>query len=57
MGESENLNPELFQRFIDKVALGEIKPAIDKTFTIDEIVEAHEYMEANRATGKLVVIP
>lgn len=34
---------------------GELSPIIDKTFTLENIVEAHEYMESNQQTGKIVV--
>jgi NADPH:quinone reductase-like Zn-dependent oxidoreductase len=30
--------------------------ALDRTFTMDEIADAHRYMESNQATGKLVVV-
>ena len=29
---------------------------VDRVFTLDEIVDAHRYMEGSRATGKLVVV-
>lgn len=56
MGEASNLSVELLQEFVDGVANGKNQIKIDRTFTIDEIVEAHRYMEANLATGKLVVL-
>lgn len=34
---------------------GKLKPAIDRTFTLDQIVEAHRYMEAGQQNGKIVV--
>ncbi|MGH8503526.1 MAG: zinc-dependent alcohol dehydrogenase family protein [Gammaproteobacteria bacterium] len=34
---------------------GALKPTIAKTFTLDEIVEAHRYMESNQQFGKIVV--
>jgi NADPH:quinone reductase-like Zn-dependent oxidoreductase len=34
---------------------GKLKPLIDKTFAFDDIVEAHQYMEANGQVGKIVV--
>ncbi|NCV47625.1 MAG: hypothetical protein EBW53_05925 [Actinobacteria bacterium] len=34
---------------------GVLKPVIDKRFTIDQIVAAHEHMEANANIGKIVV--
>jgi NADPH:quinone reductase-like Zn-dependent oxidoreductase len=55
MGEAGNLQKELLQEFIDAVAGGAIKVNIDKRFNLDQIVEAHEYMESNQAKGKIVV--
>jgi len=34
---------------------GVLKPIIDKRFTIDQIVAAHQHMEANANVGKIVV--
>jgi putative PIG3 family NAD(P)H quinone oxidoreductase len=34
---------------------GVLKPIIDKQFTLDQIVEAHQHMEANANVGKIVV--
>jgi NADPH:quinone reductase-like Zn-dependent oxidoreductase len=54
-GESDDITAEQLQAFVDTVASGGIKIAIDRVFAFDDIVEAHRYMEDNRATGKLVV--
>jgi len=43
------------QRIADDVAAGRFDANVDRVFTLDEIVDAHRYMEANHATGKLVV--
>ncbi|WP_297703084.1 zinc-binding alcohol dehydrogenase family protein [uncultured Eudoraea sp.] len=55
MGDAVNLKKDLLQDFIDAVADGEITLNIDKVFSLDQIVEAHVYMESNSAKGKLVV--
>ncbi len=34
---------------------GRLKPMIAKTFTLDQIVEAHRYLESNQQVGKVVV--
>jgi NADPH:quinone reductase-like Zn-dependent oxidoreductase len=34
---------------------GALKPMIDRTFTFDEMVEAHRYLESNKQFGKIVV--
>ncbi|GAA2137200.1 zinc-binding dehydrogenase [Actinomadura napierensis] len=43
------------QRLVDGVADGTFRPNIDRVFALDEIADAHRYMEADKATGKLVV--
>ncbi len=55
MGDAANLQKDLLQEFIDAVAEGKINLNIDKTFRLEEISEAHTYMESNQAKGKIVV--
>lgn len=55
-GEASDLSPANLQRFLDQVAAGEVRVNIDRVFRLEDIVEAHAYMEGNRATGKLVVL-
>ncbi len=55
MGDAGNLNKELLQDFIDAVAKGEINLSVDKVFRLDQVAEAHQYMESNQAKGKIVV--
>jgi NADPH:quinone reductase-like Zn-dependent oxidoreductase len=44
------------QKFVtDKLTDGTFKPLIAKTFKLDEIVQAHRYMESNEQIGKIVV--
>jgi len=38
------------------VAAGRYRLSLDKVFHFEHIVEAHRYMEENRAKGKLVVL-
>lgn len=45
----------VLQRIVDGVAAGRYCANVDRVFGLDEIVDAHRYMEANRATGKVVV--
>ena len=40
----------------DKFDTGEMKPIIDKQFKLSECKEAHEYMEAKKNKGKIVLI-
>jgi NADPH:quinone reductase-like Zn-dependent oxidoreductase len=39
----------------ERLANGAFKPLIAKTFRLDQIVEAHRYMESNEQIGKIVV--
>lgn len=55
MGESKNLSKGLLQEFIDKVEDGTIKLTIDKVVQLNEVSAAHQYMEDNKAKGKIVV--
>lgn len=55
MGESKNLSKELLQDFIDEVEKGAVKLNIDRIFSLDQVAEAHRYMEDNKAKGKIVV--
>ncbi len=44
------------ERYVyDKVEAGAFRPRIAKTFQLDEIAEAHRYMESNQQIGKIVV--
>ena len=56
MGESKNLSKELLQEFLDEIEKGEIKLKIDSVFSLDQVAEAHQYMEDNKAKGKVVVV-
>jgi NADPH:quinone reductase-like Zn-dependent oxidoreductase len=47
---------EAAKQFINEgLASGKLKPIIAKTFPLEEIVEAHRYMESNQQIGKIVV--
>ena len=40
----------------EQLGTGRLRPVIDRTFQLEEIVEAHRYMESSRQNGKVVVI-
>ena len=44
------------QQIVERVAQGRYRVPLDRVFHFNEIVEAHRYMEDNRAAGKLVVV-
>ncbi|WP_225766361.1 zinc-dependent alcohol dehydrogenase family protein [Inquilinus sp. Marseille-Q2685] len=47
---------ERAKRFIvEGLADGSLKPVIDRVFPLDQIVEAHRYLESNQQIGKIVV--
>ncbi len=54
-GGSDDLTAAALQEFLDDVAAKRISIATDRVFAFDDIVEAHRYMEAGKAVGKLVV--
>jgi NADPH:quinone reductase len=47
---------DALQTIVSRIEEGRYKVSIDRVFTMDQIVEAHQYMEAGKATGKLVVL-
>jgi NADPH:quinone reductase-like Zn-dependent oxidoreductase len=47
----------VFQDFIRQVEAGQVKLPVSRTFRLAQISEAHQFMDSNLATGKLVVIP
>lgn len=40
---------------VQGLASGQLKPVIAKTFPLEQIVEAHRYLESNQQIGKIVV--
>lgn len=53
-------NPQRLERakqfIVNGLASGKLKPLVAKTFPLQQIVEAHRYMESNQQVGKIVVI-
>ncbi len=56
-GEAADLPAAVLQSFLDAVAAGRMTVPLHRTYMLDEITTAHADMEANNATGKLVVLP
>lgn len=52
-------NPSVLQSAIEFIngglATGELVPIISQVFLLDQVVEAHRFMEANQHTGKIVL--
>ena len=55
-GESTDLLNTPLAWFAGEVAAGRQSALLDRTFALTEVDEAHRYMEANAATGKVVVV-
>jgi NADPH:quinone reductase-like Zn-dependent oxidoreductase len=55
-GESEDFMRTPFDELIEMIEAGTLRAQPGKTFTLDEIVEAHRCMEENKAGGKIVVL-
>ncbi|EAL71372.1 hypothetical protein DDB_G0272440 [Dictyostelium discoideum AX4] len=50
-----DLVAQFSKRYLTLFESGELKPIVDKVFNVSEIKEAHEYLEANKNMGKVVV--
>ena len=55
-GASEDFMRTPFEDLIGQIEAGTLRVQVGKTFSLDEIVEAHRCMEQNKAGGKIVVI-
>jgi len=47
--------PKELAQVLESVAAGMIKPVIDCTFPLEEVADAHRYLEAGRQFGKVVI--
>ena len=50
------VDQQSFQQFIRDVEVGEIHLNISRSFSLDEIAAAHQFMESNAGAGKIVVL-
>jgi NADPH:quinone reductase-like Zn-dependent oxidoreductase len=48
---------EALRRIVREVESGVYRANVDRVFPLDQIAAAHQYMEEDRATGKVVVVP
>jgi NADPH:quinone reductase-like Zn-dependent oxidoreductase len=55
-GESHDFMRTPLDELAQQVAAGSLRVQVGRTFTLDEIVEAHRCMEENRAGGKIIVL-
>jgi NADPH:quinone reductase len=56
-GDAGNLPQEVLADYLDAAAGDRSLIPLDRVFALDEIADAHAYMEQDRAVGKLVVVP
>ena len=54
-GDASDLSPDVLQDFLDAVAAGDAVVPVHRVYSLDQIQEAHAYLESGKATGKLVV--
>lgn len=54
-GGATDLPTTVLQKFLDDVAVGRVVVPVDRRFDLEQIREAHAYMEDGQAAGKLVV--
>lgn len=55
--EFRHLNGDILRNVTPVIEEGKLRPLIDqRQFTFDEISEAHEYYEAKKAVGKIVLV-
>jgi NADPH:quinone reductase-like Zn-dependent oxidoreductase len=55
-GGAEDFIRTPLQELTEQIEAGELPVKIGATFKLDQIVEAHQCMEANRAGGKIVIV-
>ncbi|WP_369076831.1 zinc-binding dehydrogenase [Paractinoplanes durhamensis] len=48
---------DVLERVVRNVEAGVYRPNLDRVVGLDEIAEAHRYMEADQAAGKVVMLP
>jgi NADPH:quinone reductase-like Zn-dependent oxidoreductase len=54
-GGSADLPAEVLQRYLDRLAVGEISLGPIRVYALEQIRQAHTDMEQNRTFGKMVV--
>jgi NADPH:quinone reductase len=54
-GESDDLPADVLQRYLDRLAIGEISLGPIRAYGLEQIRQAHTDMELNRSFGKMVV--
>jgi NADPH2:quinone reductase len=47
----------LVERLLERVARGELRVVVDRTFPLSEAAEAHRYIESRQAFGRVLLVP
>jgi NADPH:quinone reductase-like Zn-dependent oxidoreductase len=55
-GESVKFSEIPLQELVDQISAGDLRVQVGRVFHLDDIVEAHECMDENKAGGKIVVL-
>ena len=55
-GEASNLSVEQFQKYLDLIEKGDLNIETGPIFKFEQLIQAHELMDANQAGGKIVVL-
>jgi NADPH:quinone reductase-like Zn-dependent oxidoreductase len=55
-GGPEDFMMTPLEDLVERIAAGQLRVQVARTFRLDDIVEAHRVMEENRAGGKIVVL-
>lgn len=56
LSEKIDITQQFSQRFWPALASGKLQPVIDRTFPIKEAQQAHQYVGANKNTGKVILL-
>ena len=54
--DSTNVNKDTVNEMFDFLEKHSIRPKISKVFSLDEIADAHKFLEGNMANGKVVIV-
>ena len=55
-GGASDISTEQLQRYVELVAQGQLMIQTGPVFKFEELVQAHQLMDANQAGGKIVVM-